>query len=382
MLAPRIGFTWDVAHNGKSKLYGFFGQYYQRIPNDMAIRSMTTEWDHNTYFIDPNLTQSYDAWLAANDPTHFHPHSSTTGLDETLIEGDPHGGKLKGAYDEEWILGFQYELAPDFTMGVRAIYRDLGRTIEDLSVDGGNQYIVTNPDAWSDVWTPDPRYVLQAVDNWEDYAGYRWRFPKPTRYYKALEITADKRFSNHWQMGGSYVLSRLEGNYEGLFSPMNQQVDALITSAYDLPNLLYNGNGLLSNDRTHVLKLYGSYNFDFGLELSGLFQFQSGIPINAMGSDDVYGPNEAFLVPRGSAGRTPSTWTLDLGAQYNLKLFKTNLGLRVDVFNVTNQQDTTMVDMLQNNTNSDPSLHDNPNYGKETAHQQERRVRFAVRWTF
>ena len=31
-VGPRIGFTWDVAHNNKSKLYGFWGQYYERIP--------------------------------------------------------------------------------------------------------------------------------------------------------------------------------------------------------------------------------------------------------------------------------------------------------------------------------------------------------------
>ncbi len=285
MVAPRIGFTWDIAHNNKSKLYGFWGQYYQRIPNDMAIRAMTTEWGHNTYFTNPQLTQSYDMWRAAH-ATSFAPATYTTGFDETVITGTPGGSNLKGAYDEETILGFQYELAPDFTVGVRGIYRNLGRTIEDISVDGAHQYIVTNPDTWTNVWAPDPRWVLYGDPT---YKNYRWRFPKPTRYYKALEITAEKRFSNHWQMGGSYVLSRMEGNYEGLFSPMNQQVDALITSTYDLPNLLYNGSGILSNDRTHVLKLYGSYNFDFGLELSGLFAFQSGTPKNAMGSDDVYG---------------------------------------------------------------------------------------------
>ena len=46
MWAPRIGFTWDIAHNNKSKLYGFWGQYYERIPNDMAIRALTDEYFH------------------------------------------------------------------------------------------------------------------------------------------------------------------------------------------------------------------------------------------------------------------------------------------------------------------------------------------------
>jgi hypothetical protein len=183
-------------------------------------------------------------------------------------------------------------------------------------------------------------------------------------------------------MGGSYVLSRLEGNYDGLFSPANGQVDANITSTYDLASLLVNGFGLLANDRTHVLKAYGEYSFDWGLDLSANFNLQSGTPINMMGSHPLYGPNEAYLIPRGSAGRTPTTWTLDVGAQYNIKLFKTNLGLRLDVFNFTNEQKTTQVDQLYNDLNADPTLKTNPYYGYEISAQAPRRVRLAVRWTF
>ena len=63
-------------------------------------------------------------------------------------------------------------------------------------------------------------------------------------------------------MQGSYVLSRLDGNYEGLFSNDNGQLDPNITSKYDIPSLLVNAYGLLPNDRTHVLKVYGGYFFE------------------------------------------------------------------------------------------------------------------------
>lgn len=366
--APRIGFTWDPFHNGKSKLYGFYGWYYERIPNDMAIRALSTEWGHFSYFMDPDLTMSMDEWVGGG-------YNFTNGLDATIVTGGPNGGKLKGSYNIETLLGFQYEIKPDLTMGVRAVYRELGRAIEDLSVDGANQYIVTNPDNWTDVWVPDPIT-----------GEYIWRFPKPVRRYVGLELTIDKRFSNNWQMGGSYVLSQLQGNYDGLFSPANGQVDANITSSFDLPQLLYNGYGLLSLDRPHVLKLYGGYTFDWGLDLSGNFTLQSGTPINKYGSDELYGQNEAFCIPRGSAGRLPTIWSLDVGAQYNVKLFKTNLGLRLDIFNITDEQRTTDVDELFNerdaNPNPDLSTGLNPYWGYETAHQTPRRIRFSVRWTF
>jgi hypothetical protein len=356
--APRVGFTWDVAHNGKSKLYGFYGQYYERIPNDMAIRALTDE---------------YFTFERYNDAALTIPTSVTYayGTHPTQIQGGPGGGKLKGSYNEEWILGFQYEIASDFTMGARAIYRSLGRVIEDISLDQGMTYIITNPDQWAGYFEAAPRNGV-----WGMYT-----FPKPTRIYRGLEITADKRFSNHWQMGGSYVLSRLEGNYEGLFSNDNGQLDPNITSKYDLPSLLVNAYGLLPNDRTHVLHLYGSYSFDWGLDLGANFTLMSGTPISKLGADDMYGTNEGFCAPRGEAGRTPTIWSLDASAQYNLKLFKTNLGLRVDVFNVTNQQTTTAVDQTWNNANVSEQQNW-PYWGMETAHQQERRIRVAVRWTF
>ncbi|MGC8722764.1 MAG: TonB-dependent receptor [Acidobacteriota bacterium] len=363
--APRVGFTWDVAHNSKSKLYGFWGWYYERIPNDMAIRALTDEYFHFSYYEDAALTIPFLGYNRYGYP-------ATNGLYVTQINGGPGGKKLKGSYNEEYILGFQYEVRPDLSLGVRAIYRDLGRIIEDISVDGAATYIVTNPDQWAGIWIPDPL----------GRPGYRWQFPKPVRIYKALEITMDKHFSHNWLMQGSYVLSRLEGNYEGLFSNDNGQLDPNITSKYDLPQLLVNGYGLLPNDRTHVLKLYGGYFFDnIPLEMSANFTLQSGTPISALGADDLYGLNEGFSRPRGTSGRTPTIWALDLGAQYTFRLWKSNLGLRADIFNVTNEQRTTTVDQTYNTVNTSPNQN-YPFFKMPTAHQQARRIRLAVRWTF
>ena len=371
--APRIGFTWDVAHNNKSKLYGFWGRYYERIPNDLAIRALTSEFFHFGYYFDAALTQPTN-WTG----NYSGSDNYTYGYDPTIIAGghdiygnpDP-GKKLKGAYNDEAILGFQYEIAPDFSVGARAIYRYVGRVIEDISADGANQYYVTNPDKWTDVWVPD------VYNSWA-----MWRFPKPVRIYRALEITADKRFSNNWQMGGSYVLSRLKGNYEGLFSNDNGQLDPNITSKYDIPSLLKNGYGLLPNDRTHNIKVYGSYRFPtIPLDLNGGFYMISGTPISKLGTEEAYGTNEGFCAVRGTAGRTPTTYQFDLGAQYTFKLFNSNLALRADIFNVTNEQRTTSVVQTYNSVDCS-NVQTYPYFKKELTHQRARRIRLAVRWTF
>ncbi|MFZ5984718.1 MAG: hypothetical protein ACOYXN_10180, partial [Acidobacteriota bacterium] len=71
----------------------------------------------------------------------------------------------------------------------------------------------------------------------------------------------------------------------------------------------------------------------------------------------------------------------DLGAQYTFKLWKSNLALRADIFNVTNEQRTTAVEQTWNNHDVGANQ-TYPYFGKETGHQVARRIRLAIRWTF
>src|ERR1043166_5404631 len=74
-------------------------------------------------------------------------------------------------------------------------------------------------------------------------------FGRAQRFYRAVEFTATKRFTNNYQFIASYVYSSLTGNYEGLFRNDNGQSDPNITSLFDLQSLLNNTYGRLPNDR-------------------------------------------------------------------------------------------------------------------------------------
>ena len=52
---------------------------------------------------------------------------------------------LKGQYSEEVVAGIQYDVGLDMVLGASYIHRDLGRVIEDVSPDGGNTYIISQP---------------------------------------------------------------------------------------------------------------------------------------------------------------------------------------------------------------------------------------------
>ena len=119
-------------------------------------------------------------------------------------------------------------------------------------------------------------------------------FGRAQRFYRGIEFTANKRFTNNFQFIASYVYSSLIGNYEGLFRNDNGQSDPNITSLFDLQSLLANTYGRLPNDRPHQFKFNGSYRTPWKMLLSGNFYAQSGVPFNQLIPHPIYGNNEGF----------------------------------------------------------------------------------------
>jgi hypothetical protein len=174
-------------------------------------------------------------------------------------------------------------------------------------------------------------------------------FDHPRRDYNALQFTLTRRFSKKLYVQGSYTYSRNEGNYPGLVSYDNGQIDPNISSQYDLIELLGNRIGPLQTDRPHYIKLDGYYTFDFnkyGSLTTGVrFRALSGVPTNALAAHYLYGPDESFLLPRGQLGRTDFDHGLDIHIGYGRKVNK-NMQLEVffDIYNSYNRQGTYGVD--------------------------------------
>ncbi|MFL6334176.1 MAG: hypothetical protein ACJ754_12755, partial [Pyrinomonadaceae bacterium] len=249
--------------------------------------------------------------------------------------------------------------------------------------DDGDHYFLFNPG----------RRVAQDVTT-EDKACVEFGacFGPARRYYRALEFSATKRFTNNWQFIGSYVYSSLIGNYEGLFRNDNGQSDPNITSLFDLVSLLNGIYGRLPNDRPHQVKFDGSYRWKFGLLTSASFRANSGIPFNQLIPHPVYGDNEGFRVPRGTAvnpftgdTRTPTTYNLDLGAYYPINLGEDRqLRFQFDWFNVTNAQKAIRQDETYQINSGAPGVANplNPFYGTGTIFQFPSAVRLGVKFQF
>jgi hypothetical protein len=156
------------------------------------------------------------------------------------------------------------------------------------------------------------------------------------------------------------VWSRLTGNYDGTTQVSTGQLDPNINSAYDYADFEVNnaGGGLLSGDRTHAFKFYGSYTIPsgvaHGLELGLATHYYSGTPLTAMGYANSYRNWEYYLTPRGSLGRGPADYEADVHLGFPISFSAGHVNLLLDVFNILNRQAANSLD-LRYNRSQDPT---------------------------
>ncbi|MBV9211613.1 MAG: TonB-dependent receptor, partial [Acidobacteria bacterium] len=392
-IEPRVGITWDFTGKGKGKVFLNYAKYLETpIPLDINVRAGGDEiqQDRNANLI--RLDAPNGSIITAGTASGL----GCLGCEPTPIDFD-----IKPQTVNETVGGIEYEIMRDLTLGVSGRYRSQGSVIEDGSFDDGTTYFLFNPGeslterkacAGGDVFnTP--------ADPTDDIAPQC--FGRARRYYRSLEFTANKRFSNNYQFIASYVFSSLIGNYEGLFRNDNGQSDPNITSLFDLPSLLGNTYGRLPNDRPHQFKFNGSYQTPWKLLVSGNFYIQSGIPFSALIPHPVYGENEGFQDPRGTSlfpadapggikrgsNRTPTTSQLDLGFYYPIMFGeKRQLRLQLDWFNVFNSQRAVTVDQTVRVSNGIPGAGENrflnPFFGTGQVFQFPTALRLGVKFTF
>jgi hypothetical protein len=371
--APRLGLIYDWTKEGRSKLYGSWGRFYENVPMDINDRSFGGEVTFQQDFSPSQCGAMVPGIGGPDGAACIKDPKAVAALQEQLIgaNGVLIAPGIQAEYLDEFVAGFEYEVLDDLKVGVSYQNRRLGRVIEDVSTDGANTYIIANPGEWSSDEEAKLQDRINRTDDMKEKArlmheltlfqGIRI-FDKPQRDYNALQFTLTRRFSKRLYVQGSYTYSRVEGNYPGSYSPDNGQVDPNISSQYDLIELLANRNGPLPTDRPHYIKLDGYYTFDLkkqgDLTVGARLRALSGIPENALGAHYLYGPNESFLLPRGELGRTDFEHGLDLHVGYGRPLNKNmKLELFFDVFNVYDRQGTANVD----NTYAPPVKQANPN---------------------
>lgn len=340
-VAPRLGATFDLFGNRRTVLKGTYGNYYNQV--------YTSEFDAAVPFA---FGSQVYLWNDLNSDLIWQPGEEGRLISDSTVPAlgriDP---DVRQSYVRSATLGVEHKLAPNVAVGISYILKreyDLAETL-NAALPFDEAYVpasLTNPATGQPITIYPLRTQFQGAPTERLYTNpgtAECAFcPDLRRDYQAVELTLSRRMKDGWQLFGSYVYSRSEGNKGNGHSESQGDV-------YANPNNLVNVDGRLTLDRPHQVKLQGTYELPFGIAMSATYSGLSGTPwarqVRFVRADTPLMVAETQIVVRAEpigAQRLDFVHDVSLRAEKRFRLgANRTIGLIVDVFNLLNASTVT-----------------------------------------
>jgi hypothetical protein len=366
-IAPRIGVAWDVFKDGKMKVFGSYGKFFDIMKLNVAISSFGGQyWNNCAYGLSTSNLSSI--LPALNSAGRYCVGGATTGANWaggatpaglTFIEnlnnrtfpttcstcstsstGVTPG--LKPYEQHESVFGVDYQLSKNLAFEARWDRRRLDHVIEDSSIvaqtgptAGSETFVIGNPgQGVENTFNSFYNFLYGSAPPACSGAGCPIQHMIPAaRSYDGVEFRLTKTHSEHWFGMVSYTYSKLRGNYTGLTSSdisdggQGGRSSPNNSRAFDEPYFSWNANGgsssgLLPTDRPNTFKGYAYYELGWMKKFTtdfGIFQYlYSGSPATTYADVGLGATGWGVqLANRGmwqDATQNPTTGAITLGA--------------------------------------------------------------------
>lgn len=310
--SPRLTGVYDLFGNGKTLFSAAYGRYYQFLVQDIADSVYAGVAQQSNY--------DYFEWDG----------SAFVLVDQVRVGGNtaPINEDLEPSFLDEFNVAVQQQLGNTMAVGIRGIYRKWDDLVDDRRLFQAGT-VIRPPENFSDD-------IL-------------------SRYYKAIELTFDKRFSSNWQASMNYTLSRAEGNHfvnytSQLFNYANENCNVGGSPAVGVrpcPQITdANQYGYAPYDRTHIVKAFTAYTLPLSfvaITAAPSVIWQSGLPYQRQRSaSSIHGETYTYFYDKRGSSRLKDFYQLDFALEAVFKPWgPLEVGVKGEVFNLTNQQPVT-----------------------------------------
>lgn len=316
--APRIGFAYNLRGDGKTVIRGGFGIYYSQIvDNSEANYALTGPTGVFNYTATPGQVgfpaSISDAPLPSFPPGAVVPLRSLyirPGRSAYLNQFFPtsvligYPNVLLNPYTQQWTLGVQRELAPDWILSADYVGAHTLKINRPLDVDPPAPFVRTMPNQFRGA-APNSSGVEQCIPNaaigntantplstcavnaanatrplWiydaangitPAYSTIQSDVNDGFAFYNALDLNLSHRFSKGFSMLASYVWSHAIDNVDPDIPSQNPN-DPNFTGAQEKADAIY--------DQRNRFVLSGFYTAPWKFRVGGIATLASGLPYN------------------------------------------------------------------------------------------------------
>jgi hypothetical protein len=377
--SPRIGFTYDVSHDGRTIAKANYARYYGQVGNggvagtvnpvgSTTLRYPWVDLNGNGFADAGEITLSDKPISASTNWSAANP-ANTVSANSV----DPN---LKNDTTDEFIVGVDHQVATGFAVGANYVWRRYG------NFSWNDRQGITTADWTATTFTPaasacpgdDGLRISAATCPAITY--YVPNFQQPTvvmltnipdyhRTFNGLELTARKRMSNHWMANGSFAYNDTKVHY-GSFPGSQPSITSAAISEdptnrdnrdgyqYDY---LTSGSGIgnVYVNAKWLVKASGMYQAPAGVNLSAFYNARQGYPqeisVQTPSRPNGAGQVDVLLNPIGET-RLPTYQNLDFHVERPVKAHTVTLVPSLDVFNVSNSNTIQAIRSRQNASNA------------------------------
>ena len=322
-IAPRLSLVYDIKGDGASKIWGFYGRYFDPIRTNMTDFAGTVTGE----------TLSEEVY-AGGQWVNYRSRGASGTPDAIFAP------TTKTPYTDEFMIGWEHSLTANQSIAITYTDRETTDILEDYDLG-----LYTTPEACGELClglgyfgfteAPAANYFIATLEG-------------GVREYEGVEVVWRKRRSadSRWFALASWVYNDAKGNTNS-DSNADFQGDVMWLDPRS-PNQY----GTQPGNIEHLLKLAGSYRWDNGLEIGATYAWNSGTTYSKTWA--IYGrhlpvlgdPYEAFgitepWIEEGAIGgfESSSFGTLNARAKYVLDFADSmSVELFLDIFNVLDDQ--------------------------------------------